>query len=441
VDSARLVTLRQQVLPAHLWYVWRHRSFGSSANNHLLGELAGLIIALCRWPDMECWAASIEELRQCWEREVLAQFAPDGGNREQALHYHRFSWELCWQTRKALAAAGMHISTTVDERLARAVDFFVSVQVPADPWDYGDSDSATVTPLYGDETTAEAEWYRWFAEPSSSASLHWWLGDLPPPAGPPACVRAVEDWLVFPESGQAVSWGDAWQARWDLSPLGYLSTGAHGHLDALHLSLWLRGVAVVIDPGTGAYYGDTRLRAWLASWPAHNGPHLPGAKSPVRLGPFLWGTHHPAPSWRELDDRTLAAELRLPDGVARRHLRRLADETRDGWQVDDLFLENGGGFSVCWQFAPGTRLRQEPGNPHFYRGERAGARFTVGFDAAWSEVRLFPETTGSLGFPVRGDLAGLCSPAFRRIESGPLVVLAARGENPAMYRTTFLAAE
>ena len=33
-----------------------------------------------------------------------------------------------------------------------------------------------------------------------------------------------------------------------------------------------RGVAMVVDPGTGTYYADPRLREWLASRGAHNGP-------------------------------------------------------------------------------------------------------------------------------------------------------------------------
>src|SRR5690606_12543682 len=57
VDSDRIEDLRQQILPARVWYTWRHRAFRSSANHHLLGELAGLNIALCRWPGLECCAA------------------------------------------------------------------------------------------------------------------------------------------------------------------------------------------------------------------------------------------------------------------------------------------------------------------------------------------------------------------------------------------------
>ena len=248
--------------------------------------------------------------------------------------------------------------------------------------------------------------------------------------------------MVFPDSGQAVCWTGDWILRWDLSPLGYLSTAAHGHLDALHLSLWLREVAIVIDPGTGAYYGDARLRAWLASWSAHNGPMVPGVDFPKRLGPFLWGPPHQTPTWRTQGDDTMAGELVLPHGTAQRQVRRVTGEEQDGWQVDDLFVPGEGaegkGFQVRWHFAPGTRLSADPNSPRFFRGERRGVRFSVGFDAAWSRVQHFPETSGSVRIPIQGDLAGLCSPAFRRIEAGPFVVLTARGVNPARYRTTFL---
>ena len=39
------------------------------------------------------------------EREILHQFAADGGNKEQALHYHLFAWEMSWHA--GLAAGGL----------------------------------------------------------------------------------------------------------------------------------------------------------------------------------------------------------------------------------------------------------------------------------------------------------------------------------------------
>jgi hypothetical protein len=299
-----------------------------------------------------------------------------------------------------------------------------------------------VTPLHADDSDTEGEWYRWFAEPASSPALHWWLGDPPAPIQPPACVRSGTDWLIFPETGQAAAWSGDWHARWDLSPPGYLRMAAHGHLDALHLSLWLRDIALIIDPGTGAYYGDKRLRSWLASWGAHNGPHPVGTDFPRRLGPFLWGDLHEVPTWSAIGEDHLRGEMRWPKATVRREIRRLRDGTRDGWQVDDLVIpdqaEDSAEFQVNWQFAPGTRLEPEPGNPHFYHGERQGVRFTVGLDASWSRLWCMPERTPPTDFPVTGDLEGICSPKFRRIETGPRLKLTAPGTNPTMYRTTFL---
>lgn len=446
--------LRERLLAPHVWYTWRHRCFGSSANNHLLGELAGLIAAIARWPGLARWGAPLADLQTLWEREVLAQFAPDGGNREQALNYQIFSWELCWHPRNALHLAGRTIDPAVEERLRRAADFYVAVQSPADAWDYGDSDSATVVPLFANETKAGQEWLEWLAEPAGSPTLRWWLGDPPAPMDPPAWKRPspADDWMVFPDTGQAVCWQEGWLARWDLSPLGYLSTAAHGHLDALHLSLWLRGTAIVVDPGTGAYYGDTRLRAWLASWAAHNGPHLPGAKSPRRLGPFLWSDHHGQPQVQAIDNRTLAGALDLPHGRPRRLIRRLLRDHEDGWQIEDRFLPPTAPagsrdavapdpipeFRVAWQFPPGTRLEPDPVRPRQYIGRRRSVAFRLILDPAWSAVELVAETPVSSRLPVTGDLMGLCSPAFRWIDAGPRFLLKARNPGDRPFRTTFL---
>ena len=73
--------------------------------------------------------------------------------------------------------AGRKISPEVDERLRRAAQFFVDVQVPSDPWDYGDSDSAFVTPLFADDRKVVAEWHEWFrASPAKAQALEYWMG-------------------------------------------------------------------------------------------------------------------------------------------------------------------------------------------------------------------------------------------------------------------------
>ena len=40
--------IAQDFVPTHAWWVWRKRSFGSSANNHLIGELTALVMVTKR---------------------------------------------------------------------------------------------------------------------------------------------------------------------------------------------------------------------------------------------------------------------------------------------------------------------------------------------------------------------------------------------------------
>ena len=446
-----LDALRYEILPAHVWFTWRHKSFGSSANNHLLGELTGLIVAIARWPELAAWSAPLGKLQRLWEREVLAQFAEDGGNKEQALNYQLFSFEFCWQARAALLAAGKKIAPAVEERLRRAARFFWEAQAPSDPWDYGDSDSAFVLPCFLSEHALIGEWRAWLERARTSRTLTYWLGE--PPAldvqgedGYPPGTTMAEGWLVYPQSGLSLHKLGAWFLRWDHSPLGYLTTAAHGHLDALHLSLWLKGVAMVIDPGTGCYYADKDLRAWLASRAAHNGPCPAGEEFPKRLGPFLWAKQHARPTvvaLEAIEDReaSMTVELGLPSGLLWRILRRVPDS--DGWEVFDRYCPKPGAageFSVRWQFAPGSFVKML--NARRFEVKRAEVALVIEVGEEWSEVCLVEEERKSLltSAPTGEErLAGTVSAAFRKVEWAPYLKLVARpGDKSCVFRTTFL---
>jgi len=414
--TERLRSLREAILPPHAWYAWRYRSFGSSANNHLLGELAGCVLAIVRWPNLAELVAPLRKLQLYWEREVLAQFAPDGGNNEQALNYHLFSFELCWQVLKAFDTSDRQVSAAVRERLTRAGQFFGDVQVSSDPWDYGDSDSAFVTPFFAID--AVAEWHRWLVAPASTTAIKYWMGE------PPCYERGPGGtWRTYHEAGIAVFNLDPWWLRWDVSPLGYLSTAAHGHLDALHLSLWLGGIALLVDPGTGAYYSDPELRARLSSQSAHNGPCPEGVNTPYRMGPFLWVGHHLRPKV-QATGTVGVAELDLGDA---RIWRRISGMDGRGWEVEDDCLRGDGRsapFTVRWQFAPGTQVTKL--EERRFSVARAGAVITIQVGHNWATTAL-------------GE--GIVSPAFRKACAAPFLELKARpsDDEQGHFRTTFLA--
>lgn len=277
--------IAQDFVPMHAWWVWRKKSFGSSANNHLMGELAALVMVTRRWPALGKRLRDAESIWRMLETEVLRQFAEDGGNKEQGLHYHLFAWEMAWQAGRVVNG----LRGSVLERLRDAARFFCDLSMGG--WDFGDSDDAQITPLTMKRDHAEREWRAWMLGEAGGASLSFWLGDAPKiEAG------ARKKWIAYAECGQTIWREDAWTVRVDASPLGFGPLAAHGHLDALHASIWMQNVPLVIDPGTGSYYGNASLRRDLAAWEAHNGPvPVSGRESPKRAGPFLWMNHHEVP--------------------------------------------------------------------------------------------------------------------------------------------------
>jgi hypothetical protein len=93
-DGERLRADWLDSIHAHCSAIARHLSRHSSANNHLIGELAGLFVGASIWP---CWKSSgawLEQARRELETEAQAQFSRDGVNREQAFAYHIFSSEF-----------------------------------------------------------------------------------------------------------------------------------------------------------------------------------------------------------------------------------------------------------------------------------------------------------------------------------------------------------
>ncbi|WP_395743741.1 heparinase II/III family protein [Prosthecobacter sp.] len=341
--------LTARIVPVHAWWIWKRRSFGSSANNHLIGELCALVMALSRWPALARMTRPVEHVVRLLEHEILQQFAADGGNKEQALHYHLFAWEMCWHA--GMAAGGF--TGEVRQRLAQAAQYFVDVAEPPECWDFGDSDDAQVLPLPLKRANAAAEFRGWLLKRAEGAVLRFWLGE--PPPGVKAAMRSK--WQTHEQSGQAL-WRDArWTVRADASPLGLGSMAAHGHLDALHVSLWFEQHALIIDPGTGAYYSNPALRARLASWEAHNGPvPVTGRAAPRRMGAFLWARHHAKPVL-ELNDDICVMTLTC-EGL---RTQRAVHVTQDYVEIcDDAGPEIL--HAVTWQLAPGWSIQQERKN-------------------------------------------------------------------------------
>ena len=75
---------------------------------------------------------------------------------------------------------------------------------------------------------------------------------------------------ALPETGYYVSRSSAGDHLViDGGPHGY-QNGGHAHADALSLTLTVRGLPLLIDPGTGCYTTDAALRDRMRSSTLHN---------------------------------------------------------------------------------------------------------------------------------------------------------------------------
>lgn len=367
----------------HCDYIARHLSRHSSANNHLVGELAGLYVAARSWP---CWPQSRRWARQGrreLEQQIQAQYADDGVNREQAFSYHVFTAEF-------LLVAGLCGERTGDpyaraywQRLQRALQFLHSVRdvgghVPM----VGDADDGMVFRLVpGDEDRCAmllAQGRALFDGAQGDACARWLLAGTRVAVAPDPRPRsdwnfAAGGYLLF---GRAFGQPDEIKGMVDCGPLGYLGIAAHGHADALALTLSIGGEPCLVDPGTYSYWQEQQWRDYFRGTSAHNTVRVDGLDQSVSGGRFMW-TRKARCRIERLPDSPGQFDFagahdgygRLPDPVRHRRAVRfdaadaslLVRDTFDGRQPHLV--------EQFWHFAPGLHVTLD-GDTVLVQGQR-----------------------------------------------------------------------
>lgn len=368
----------------HCHFIAGHLSRHSSANNHLLGELMGLLVASLTWP---CWPQSSRWRAKAaaeFEREALTQTAPDGVNREQAIWYHHEVADMMLHAGLFARANGLEFSAAYWQRLEAMLDFIAAVM-----------DVSGRLPMTGDAD--DARMVRWvpagqdsvfhsllatgavlFERPDLAAKAgrfdaksRWLLGAGAPERFDALAARAAPGrWpRAFPQGGYYVLGADldtADEVRLvaDAGPLGYLSIAAHGHADALAFTLSARGRELLIDPGTYAYHTQRRWRDYFKGTSAHNTVRVDGLDQSVSGGNFLWRRH--ARAWCEhwetgphCDVLTAAHDgyLRLADPVRHRRTIALDKPARRVAVTDVLGCRARHRVELHWHFAEGCEVQ------------------------------------------------------------------------------------
>jgi len=380
VEGARLRQRWLESVHQHAQFVRGHFSLDSSANNHLIGEAAGLFVAALTWPHWSGTREWLKAAKTILEREALLQNAPDGVNREQAVAYQQFVLDLLLFTLLAGKANGQWFSVAYESRIEAMLEYLASIMdaggnVPM----LGDSDDGAVARL------AEGGNFSPYRSLLASGAILLGRGDFKVKAG------ALDDktrWLMgeqadrlfdgqctaetqlpvrqaFPQGGYYILGCDFESESEirliaDAGPLGYQTIAAHGHADALAFTLSVGGLEFLIDPGTFAYHAEAPWRRYFRGTSAHNTLSVDGLDQSQSGGNFMWlrKAHAGCSTWSSTAEADWFEGwqdgfMHLPDPVM--HLRSIVLDKSARRVVIDDSLQMAGEHQISLFFHASER--------------------------------------------------------------------------------------
>lgn len=454
VSGAFLERLLDSVF-LHVRDIARKYSRGSSANNHRIGEAAGVFVASSYFGEAVAGPQRAEAARAILEQEIRAQTHDDGGNREQALGYHRFVLEFLLVAGLAARRAGADMSAGYWSLVERMLDFLEAVSAGGDRLPlFGDCDDGYVldlgrAPLAADElwslgallfrraelgSAGLSETARWLWGREACTSL----AELPPGRADASLASRA-----FPRSGYYLlqagqrGAGDGISVLFDCGELGLGAIAAHGHADALSLLLRVGGRDVLVDCGTYDYFSFPEWHTYFRSSFAHNTLVVDGQDQSVMTGPFLWGrkARSRCLAWEVLDHGARAegehdGYTRLADPVVHRRSVTL-DARRRVLSVEDRIAATGEHeVAILFHFAEDCAVT--PLSAGRWRACTGAVAVVLETDPALDATLL----RGSLS-----PRAGWVSRAYHRKSPSATVVARARSRGEARFSCRLLLGE
>jgi hypothetical protein len=357
----------------HQQYLAAFESRGSSANNHVIAEGAGQLVASCAFP----WFAESVRWRRdsasLLERELAHNTFPSGINRELASDYHGFVAELGFFAAVEASAAGAPLSDATWHRLCAVADGMAAlVDARMRPPRQGDSDEGRVVLLdapehnrwpallaLGDALVGRLDWWPPTTQDAGSTLVGALAGGKNEITGRPE--RRPHR---FKDAGIAIlrTNGDSpeiW-CRCDSGPHGFLSIAAHAHADALSVEIRYQGVDILADPGTYCYHGEPEWRSYFRSTIAHNTAEIGGRSQSLDGGPFMWLRHaatreihvrHPDLNWLAEHDGYTSLK---PSARHRRSVK--LDPASRAIEITDVISAAGHEVRLAYHFGPLVRV-------------------------------------------------------------------------------------
>ena len=369
----------------HCWDVTRKYSKGSSANNHLVGEAAGVFVAVSYFKffnNADNWR---EEAKVILSEQIELQVYSDGCIAEQALGYQFFVLQFYMYCGLVARKLGDDFTpeywVTIENMLNFVADIYEGgSELPM----FGDKDDGYVLDLGNEPSDVSSllslssvmfnnTRFKSLAN-SASETLYWIYGSDGLnqyeiiESDKPHQLKSKQ----FEDSGYYLlqTGGNESQVAvsmlFDCGELGYGDIAAHGHADALSFSLRIAGESVLVDSGTYDYFSYPEWRQYFRSTSAHNTIAIDNLDQSEMCGPFLWRDKAEARclewSTSEESDVIYASHTgyeRLTDSVS--HSRRITfDKQAVKFSlVDEIRCKDKHEVEMFFHFAPEVDVELE----------------------------------------------------------------------------------
>jgi hypothetical protein len=429
-QAGALGTLVRRIAREAAW-LQGHRSVERLvAGNHLLGELAGLVVTDLTFPELG-HADRLEDNLARFARAIDEQVAPDGTSLEQSATYGRFVADFVAVVLAAAAVGGHPVPRGLTDRGAALAGWLAALTGPDGHLPLiGDNDGgrgvdwaesapshdargvilalaaltgrpepllalerpgAATTPAgYGPEG-AEVTW--WYAGPDGLARLTALRAGMSP------ATRLVRH---FPDGGWAVTstGGDHLVVRSGPFGHGLPKPSGHSHADWMAPVLTLAGEPLLVDPGNFGYTTVGEDREAFRTEEAHATLTFEGAPMAVPGATFRWddiprpatlAVNQPDPdtvaltgTWRTTGGRRSVAARRVI--VYNRSRSRV--DIRDDWSAGN---DPPASIVQRWPLAAGCEVTAGAGGTGFEVRTDGGAVFLFSIEPAASiEVERRP---------------------------------------------------
>lgn len=421
----------------HIWEIDRKYSRGSSVNNHLIGEAAGVFVATSYFKYLKNASIWRDKSREILTQEILNQTYTDGGTMEQAVGYHFFVLQFFVISGLVARATGRDFPESYWSRLEKMFEFIDTLNqggnnIPM----FGDCDDGYVLDL-GSNPHSVKEWLAvgsalfergdFNTSNEHTEPLEWLPGlsiqDIGAVSENNKCasIALSQSGYYLLQNGDLNS-PERISVVFDCGPLGMGSLAGHGHADALSFTLRAFGRDVLVDPGTYDYFSYSQLREYFRGTRAHNTVVIDEHNQSEMLGLFLWGKKAQAKclSWEPSDTGGIVTGEHdgystLSDPVIHRRTLELDGIMRELTIRDDITARKEHNITIFFHFAENCVLN--PTRRNHYRVDLGPGSIEIKLDSLLQVESFEGSTNPIFGWVSRGyhqkqpatTLIGRCS--------------------------------